>query len=77
MTKRIIDFEKIEKQFSPQQVEIWEKILMATEKWLCCIYGFLTMFPFLGKLSKMIMEEKCTVLLRKRFLLNSWRITNE
>lgn len=25
MTKRIIDFEKIEKQFSPQQVEIWGK----------------------------------------------------
>lgn len=25
MTKRIIDFEKIEKQFFPQQVELWEK----------------------------------------------------
>lgn len=25
MTKRIIDFEKIEKQFSQQQVDIWEK----------------------------------------------------
>lgn len=25
MTKRIIDFEKIEKQFFPQQIEIWEK----------------------------------------------------
>lgn len=25
MTKKIIDFEKIEKQFFPHQVEIWEK----------------------------------------------------